>query len=281
MVRLAILGDLHGHWSSIDAQQLDAAGYDAVLVVGDLAGLRWAPTLAVARGLAELTTPTIVVPGNHDATHPAQLLAEVVGRPRAGHPLAGTQRRRLDALVEALGPCALGAYSVHEVGPISVIAGRPHAMGGPTLSFAAHLHARCGVDSLEASRDRLCALVDQAPTDDLLFLAHNGPTGLGDRRTDIWGCDFRRAEGDWGDPDLRSAIDHATARGRRVHAVCAGHMHRRIKGGGTRTPQLVHGDTLYVNAAEVPRVREGRRHHVALELLDGPARATDQWLETP
>jgi len=278
MVRIAIVGDIHGHWSPEDVDQLDHLAYDAVVVVGDLAGLRFAPTLGVARGLAQLTTRTIVVPGNHDATHPAQLLAEVTGAPRLGDPLATAQARRLDTLKTALGPCELGAYSLHRIGEITLVAARPHSMGGPTLSFAAHLHAVWGIDSLEASARRLCALVDEAPTEHLVFVGHNGPTGLGDRRDDIWGCDFRRAEGDWGDADLRAAIDHARETGRRVAAVCAGHMHRRVRGGGQRTAQRRQDGTLYVNAAEVPRVREGRRHHVALELLDGPARATDRWV---
>ncbi len=30
-------------------------------------------------------------------------------------------------------------------------------------------------------------------SDTLIFLAHNGPTGLGGQKDDIWGCDFRPA----------------------------------------------------------------------------------------
>jgi len=280
MLRLAILGDLHGHFAAVDATRLDELAYDAVLVVGDLAGLRWRPTLRIAAALATLRTRTVVVPGNHDATHPVQLAAEVAGAPRAGDPLSGTQARRLTQLREALGDCELGAYSLHRIGPVTLVAGRPHAMGGPTLSFRAHLASRWGIDSLEASAQRLCELVDEAPTDELVFVAHNGPTGLGDRRHDIWGCDFRRSEGDWGDPDLRQAIDHARRTGRRVRAVCAGHMHRRLRGGGQRVAQVVDDGILYVNAAEVPRVRGGRRHHVALELDDEGARAEDRWEAT-
>jgi hypothetical protein len=38
------------------------------------------------------------------------------------------------------------------------------------------------------------------------------------------------------------------------------------------------GDTLYVNAAEVPRVRGGRRHHVRVVVREGSAEAEDVWV---
>ena len=276
-MRFAVIGDIHGHWSDADADALDGGGYDAVLVVGDLAGLRWSGTLAVARGLARLRTPTLVVPGNHDATHPGQLLAEVAGRPRAGDLLAGVQRRRVAALREAIGPATLAAYSLHRFGPVTVVAGRPHSMGGPTLSFPGHLAAAWGVPDLDASAAKLCALVDAAETEQLVFLAHNGPSGLGATRDAIWGCDFRREQGDWGDPDLEAAIDHARATGRRVRAVVAGHMHRRLRGGGRRAHQVERSGTLYVNAAAVPRVHRGQAHHVELCVGD-TVTAEDRWL---
>lgn len=279
-LRIGVLGDLHGAFDDTDVEQLDAQGYDVLVVVGDLAGFRFSKTLAIARVLAKLTTPTLVVPGNHDASHPVQQLAEALRKPAFGHPFASTQSRNLTALEEALGAATLSAYSSHRFGDVTLIAGRPHSMGGPDLAFAPHLRAGWGVDSLDASTERLIALVDDAPTNDLLFIAHNGPTGLGDTADAIWGCDFRREAGDWGDPDLARAIQHAQQRGRRVLAVLAGHMHRRIRGGGRRQPQCVRDGTLYVNAAEVPRRRDGRRHHVELVLSDPPV-ATDRWLEVP
>jgi hypothetical protein len=39
---------------------------------------------------------------------------------------------------------------------------------------------------------------------------------LGDRKSDIWGCDFRPEEGDFGDPDLRTPVDHARPIGKSV-----------------------------------------------------------------
>jgi uncharacterized protein (TIGR04168 family) len=101
-----------------------------------------------------------------------------------------------------------------------------------------------------------------------VFLSHNGPVGLGDAPHDMWGCDFKPGGGDWGDPDLTAAVEYAIACGKRVLAVVAGHMHLRTKHGHERPWCARRDDTLYVNAARVPRIiardREVHRHHVEL-----------------
>lgn len=278
---IAIVGDIHNRWDESDTAWFDTSDYDLVVVVGDLAGFRFAGTLAIAQLIGAMKTPTVVVPGNHDATHAVQLLGESMQRPGMGLPFVRTQGRNLEALREAVHPHPLGAYSLHPVGDLTVLAARPHSMGGPTLSFVPHLKAVWGVGSLTDSTDRLCALVDDADTEQIVFVAHNGPAGMGDRRGDIWGCDFRKEEGDWGDTDLQQAITYAKQAGKRVVAVAAGHMHRRLRRGGDRIHKLVLDRTMYINAAVVPRVsREGRRHHVHLKIVNGIATATDQWVQT-
>ena len=171
-------------------------------------------------------------------------------------------------------------YSVHRLcDALEVIVGRPHSMGGSTLSFAPQLAEAHGVRSLAESTEKLKRCVDDSTSRDLLFLAHNGPTGLGTRRTDIWGCDFRREEGDFGDEDLRLAIAHAVSRGKRVLAVIAGHMHHRLRGGGQRNWVTRQDGILYVNAARVPRIFEERghvyHHHIDLRIEDGEAEAIE------
>ena len=113
----------------------------------------------------------------------------------------------------------------------------------------------------------------------MLLLAHNGPTGLGARKDDLWGCDFRESEGDFGDPDLEHAIGHARTAGKPVRAVIAGHMHHAVRGGSTRRWRARRDGVLYVNAARVPRIFEanGRtlRHHVELTIAGGVARARE------
>lgn len=275
-IRFAVIGDVHTHFDATDVRQLDAAGYDLVLFVGDLAGYL-DPGHEVARQIATLRTPALVLPGNHDGVSLPHLAAEIFDWRPARRVLELDQGRRCAALADALGPVPLVGYSLHdvEVGGVAVtlIAARPHSFGGPRLAFGRHLRRWYGVDSLEGSAERLKRLVETARHDDLVFLAHNGPTGLGARRDSIWGCDFRAEEGDFGDPDLREAVAHARALGRRVRAVVAGHMHHALKGGGQRIWRVVRDDTLYVNAARVPRMDGERRHHVAVTLGDSQTEA--------
>ena len=142
------------------------------------------------------------------------------------------------------------------------------------LTFRPYLSRVHGVTSLEASAARITQRIDESRGSRIVFLAHNGPSGLGARRSDIWGCDFKRGEGDFGDPDLRLAIDHARARGKHVLAVLAGHMHHTLRGGGGTRTWLARDEagTLHVNAARVPRVfmagGKEQRHHVEV-VLDG------------
>jgi hypothetical protein len=55
-------------------------------------------------------------------------------------------------------------------------------------------------------------------------------------------------------------------------------MHRTLKGGGRRAWIEQRDDTLYLNAAEVPRVRKGRRHHVQMTLTTDAVVAEEVWL---
>jgi uncharacterized protein (TIGR04168 family) len=290
--RLAVVGDVHLAFGSEDVRALDREGYDAVLFVGDLAGYRPGGGLEVARHIAQLRTPAYVIPGNHDGVHPAQLVAEVLESDAAARlldrgPLLLRQEARLAALAEALrgdgGAALLGGYARHRLegahAPIDLVLARPCSFGGPRLSFRPYLERAFGITSLASSAARLTELLLACDAAHLVVLAHNGPAGLGARRHDMFGCDFRREEGDFGDPDLRDAIEAARARGRTVTAVVAGHMHHAVRGGGRRPMAREVDGTLYVNAARVPRVfREGGRelrHHVRLEIDRGRARAEE------
>jgi uncharacterized protein (TIGR04168 family) len=273
-VKLAVIGDVHLRWDGRDVAYFRDAGYERILFVGDLAAYSHRAALEVARSIAALGSRALVLPGNHDGIHAGQLVAEMTGRLGVSYALGGGQARRCREIAAALGDAELCGYSRHTVrgpaGPLTIVAARPHSMGGSYIAYRRYLEERFGVGTLAGSADRLRSLVDGSEDGALVFLAHCGPSGLGTRRADIWGCDFRRAEGDWGDEDLRLAVAHATARGRRVLAVVAGHMHHAVKGGGLRPWSLERDGVLYVNAARVPRIFrcEGRqvRHHIALEV---------------
>ena len=129
-----------------------------------------------------------------------------------------------------------------------------------------------GIDTLESSTARLCELVDTA-RDEIIFLAHNGPLGLGENPADMCGCDFKPGGGDWGDTDLAAAITYAESLGKAVLAVIAGHMHLRTKEGEERPWRHHRNGTAYINAARVPRVFSDNddvyRHHVELTIGAG------------
>jgi len=71
---------------------------------------------------------------------------------------------------------------------------------------------------------------------------------------------------------------------KKVVAVVAGHMHRRLKGRGRRCAFVERDGTVYVNAAEVPRIvrdrqaGSARRHHVELCIESGICEARDVWI---
>ena len=281
-MKLAVLGDIHLRFDAFDVRYFNASGYDALLITGDLPGMRHERAYEVAERLAGLTLPAFMIAGNHDATTLPQLLADIAGV--KGGPLMrpGPHQERVARLKAALGPVTLGGYSGHMLSEdLGLIIGRPHAQGGG-LSFLPYLKETYGVSTMAESAERLIAVVETLPCERLVFLAHNGPSGLGGAPTDIWGCDFKREGGDWGDPDLELAITHAKEQGKRVLSVVAGHMHQRTKTREDRTWLVEKAGTHYVNAAYVPRIieREGERthHHVALTLEEGSVRVEAQWV---
>lgn len=286
MATIAVIGDIHGDFTDHDVETFNGSDVDLILIVGDVERIGTSPISSKARvasTLARLNKPTLLIPGNHDGVRLPQLVTEAIGLKRTATIIGFGHSRRIDELEHRLRPVVVCGYSVHHftfkqasgaLDEIDVIACRPYSMGGPSLSFASLLSQRHGVRTIDESAARLCHLVDQCKTDRLVFLAHNGPTGLGVRRGDIWGRDFGSGEGDHGDPDLEIAVTHAKASGLEVIAVVAGHMHHAVKGGGTRPWHLERDGTHYLNAARVPRIftqaHDGHtvHHHLRLAMTE-------------
>jgi uncharacterized protein (TIGR04168 family) len=273
MVNIAVIGDVHRHFSAEDVAYFNGSDYDLILVVGDLAN--WWPNEGhqVARTLSQLKRPCLVIPGNHDTVTAYQLLAEIKQYTTLMRLSTIGQGRRERTLRRALGPVTFCGYSTHAFdireNRFDVVAARPYSMGGPNLGFKHRLKQVYGITSIEASAERLKRCLDQATSGPVIILAHNGPFGLGATRKDIWGCDFRPEGGDYGDVDLKIAIKYARGIGKRVICVVAGHMHQQLLGGGQRRWQTEKDGIHYLNAACVPRIfrRDGRivRHHVRLK----------------
>lgn len=272
-----MVGDVHLAFDARDVENLDREAYDALLFVGDIAGYSHSGGLEAARTIARLRTPTIVLPGNHDAAHVGQMAAEVLAADRLLSFFDLGQPARERDLESALGGATMAGYSRHPIsGTLDVVAARPHSAGGPRLAFLPHLRRRFGVHDFEDSAQLIAARIEESEAEDVVVLAHNGPSGLGVSRKSIWGCDFKKSEGDWGDVDLERALTRSKSR---VRAVVAGHMHHAVRGGGLREWCVERDGVLYVNAARVPRIfeNEGRthRHHVELVVEKGRARARE------
>ena len=261
VVEIAVLGDLHGCLSAAEDAPL-LAPYPLRLCTGDLAPNggrhRFDEALRQAHDLAALSTWTIL--GNHDG------------------PTCFTGKRfpkSYVALEEALNGfhVALRRIELPEL-DLTLVGGRPLTFGSSESSPTKHPvpgredwgHARYG--------EEILALLRQARGSRIVVLAHDGPTGLGSQRHDIYGCDFRAEAGDWGDPDLRAALDVARADRLPIVAVIAGHMHHHLAGGGQRVRSVREAGVLHLNAALVPRVgRDGRALFVVrLEGLHASAR---------
>jgi uncharacterized protein (TIGR04168 family) len=285
--KIAVIGDVHLFWDDEDVAFFNRAGYDLVLFVGDLSGYTQLRGRRVTRSLRQLRVPTICIPGNHDGLHAFQLGAEITPRAhRLRKAFCRGQAARCRRLGRALGQVELLAYSRRRLAPagvpLNLVIGRPHSIGGRRLACIRYLAEEYGIDSMDASIKRLRSLVDSCDEAPILFLAHNGPSGLGDRADSIWGCDFREKEEDWGDRDLEEAVHYARSKGRKVLAAVAGHMHRRTKSGKSRPGQIEKDGVLYVNAAEVPRHRTvsgtKKRHHVRLSVGANGVIAEDLWV---
>lgn len=254
-VRLLVVGDTHGAWDAVDVRFVEDAAPDALLVVGDLGDQE----ARMVEPFADLAVPTFVVLGNHDAWFASR-----------GGPL-----EPLRALEARLGDRNL-AYAARELPGtgVALVGGRPYSWGGPLRDHRRFYADHLGIRDESESADRIveAALSVDAPT--LVVVAHNGPTGLGSDADSIYGRDFRRPPRDWGDADLRLALDVLRDEGRHVALVVAGHMHERLVGGGRRTRVVQDRRTLHLNAAVVPRHRQGptgaiRRHFMEVVLTDG------------
>lgn len=279
-----MLGDLHSAWENEDLAYFRRGEYPLLLVTGDLGRTGSLDGRGIARALAQVEVEVLVMPGNNDFNDYPHIRAELTYR-RARADLLRDAVAEGHSLPPSAESARLCGYSVHPVAlnglALSVIAGRPFSMGGPELSFPEAISRLYNVHSLRESGERLCELVDAASSEHLVFLAHNGPSGLGALPEDIWGRDFHPDAGDWGDRDLRLAIDYALQKKRKVLAVVAGHMHWQL----TRQPhvhrrwQLQRDGVLYVNAARVPRLfsQDGRslRSHIRLQLTAAGATAQE------
>ncbi len=249
-VRIAVVGDVHNQWDDEDEAALLSLKVDLVLFVGDFGN----EAVDIVEQVAQLPIPSAIALGNHDAWHSATPW----GRQKC--PYDRSREDRVQQQLDALGANHVG-YGKREFleQQLSVVGGRPFSWGGPDWKYADFYSERFGIGSMQDSGDRIVEAVRQTQHKTLIFLSHNGPAGLGDQPEAPCGRDWRPIGGDYGDPDLQSAIRTAKASGKQVPLVAFGHMHHNLRHRKDRLRQRVclsSDGTLYLNAACVPRVAE-------------------------
>lgn len=274
---IAAIGDVHDQWSEDDNRALAALGVELALFVGDFGN----EAVPIVRTIAALPVPKAVILGNHDAWYSASPW----GQKRC--PYDRRLEDRVQQQLELLGADHVG-YGCKEVPRLglSVVGGRPFSWGGDAWKNAEFYRDRYGVHNFSESGDRITAAAIAAQHSHLIFLAHNGPFGLGREPEDPCGRDWQPRGGDFGDPDLTAAIEHAR-RDRQVSLVVFGHMHHRLRHRSDRLRQIVQCDaagTVYLNAACVPRhqILQGTPAHqfITVTYRDRQIDAIDQiWVD--
>jgi uncharacterized protein (TIGR04168 family) len=237
---ITIVGDIHRWWRSADATFLERSRPALSMFVGDLGD----EDVEMAERIAGIPVEKVVILGNHDAW-------QSFGR--------RTSTEKLRNVLAAFGDDHI-AYAVREVpaAGVSVVGARPFSWGGQSLRSPELYDEIYGVHTMRQSAAAIVDAARNAQHRDLVILAHNGPLGLGEAPDDIFGKDFGKPGGDWGDYDLALALQRITGYGLRVRAVVAGHMHHRLvhPRGAMRRRFVRRGGTLFLNAAHVPRIEK-------------------------
>ena len=247
-VKIAVVGDIHNQWEAEDAIALQELGVDLVLFVGDFGN----EAVEVVRMIASVDRPKAAILGNHDAWYSASDW----GRKRC--PYDREQEDWVQQQLDLLGDAHIGyRYLDFPEFQLSVVGSRPFSWGGNVWKNQEFYQERCGVNSFEESVERIVASAHRATYETIIYVGHNGPSGLGDKAEDPCGKDWEPLGGDHGDPDFAEAITQTQALGKKIPLVTFGHMHHSLRHTKEqlRTPIAVSPEgTVYLNAASFPRI---------------------------
>ncbi|XP_057539324.1 uncharacterized protein LOC130817565 isoform X2 [Amaranthus tricolor] len=270
-VRIVVVGDTHDDWElEQDSRALHFLQADLVMFTGDFGN----ENVELVKGISNLNFLKAAILGNHDSWSTSKFSKKI--------------KDKVQLQLDYLGKSHVG-YDHLEFPPLnlSVVGGRPFSCGGDQLFRKKLLKARYGVNNMEESAELIYKAALETPKENLLILlAHNGPKGLGSNRDDICGIDWKPESGDHGDLDLTEAIKRLKETTTyRIPLVVFGHMHKELSFGGSRKMVAVDADnTLYLNAAIVPRVKypssEGSiRAFTVVEISDGRiTKVTESWV---
>lgn len=254
LTKIAVVGDIHDQWEIEDEMALKHLEVDLVMFVGDFGN----EAVEVVKAIAAVDIPKVAVFGNHDAWY----TATEWGRKKC--PYDRTQEDRVQQQIDLFGDAHVG-YGKREFPELglTVVGTRPFSWGGPEWKYPDFYQQRFGVNGFTESTNLIVEAVESAAAENVIFLGHNGPTGLGDAPEDPVGRDWKPRGGDFGDPDFTEAIAQTRALGKKIPLVAFGHMHHKLRHTQERLRKRVDVDiegTVYLNAASVPRIIEVDGH---------------------
>ena len=277
-ITIAIVGDVHDQWESADEAALRHLDVDLVLFVGDFGN----ESVDIVRQVAAVEIPKAVIMGNHDAWYSASAWG------KAKAPYDRSQEDRVQQQLDLLGKAHVGfSHLDFDQFNLSVVGSRPFSWGGATWRNSQFYGDRYKIHSFTESTKQIVTSAESARHQTLIFIGHNGPTGLGDKTESICGRDWKPEGGDYGDPDLTEAIAQVKGSSKSIPLVTFGHMHHQLKHprDATRTIVEVKDDIVYLNAACVPRIvktandtkrsfslatlRQGQIEKISLVWVDG------------
>ncbi|PZU92078.1 MAG: TIGR04168 family protein [Pseudanabaena sp.] len=253
IIKIAIVGDVHDLWQPIeDRLALKALDVDLVLFVGDFGN----ESVEVVQAIANLDIPKAVILGNHDAWYTAYDDPKKPNNKKC--PYDRAKEDRVQQQLDILGNCHVGfSWLDFPELNISIVGSRPFSSGSPRWKKAAFYRDRFGVNSFAESTEKIMHSVNSTRQDTIIFLGHNGPSGLGSAQDSICGKDWKQVGGDYGDPDFAEAIAKSYQSLKKVPLVTFGHMHHHLKLNSSRTRQAIATNemgTTFLNSACSPRI---------------------------
>lgn len=252
-VKIAVVGDIHDLWQPVeDRLALEALGVDLVLFVGDIGN----ESVEVVRAIANLDMPKAVILGNHDAWYTASDNQKKLDKKKC--PYDRTKEDRVQQQLDILGKLHVG-YSWLDFPELnlSVVGARPFSWGSSRWKKATFYSDRFNVKSFAESTQRIVESVVNTAHENIIFLGHNGPFGLGSEEHSICGKDWKAGGGDYGDPDFTEAISKSYQMLKTVPLVTFGHMHHHLRLNSKRTREVLvtnEKGTVFLNAACTPRI---------------------------
>jgi uncharacterized protein (TIGR04168 family) len=274
-LKLAVIGDVHDHWDDDSATALSSLDADIAIFVGDFGN----ENVEIVKKVASYPDANkIFMLGNHEAWYcltsrgrqralkvalqSSSLYANNLASKSMSGPV-GTSPA-LEEMFRVLGKDHIGFSStIFDQFGVAFVGGRPFSKGGKRWSdIAAFYKHHYGIETMEECAHRIVDIALSQPLElPLVLIAHNGPTGLGNKRYSPCGVDWQEPEEDFGDPDLGEAIEVLTTQNRAPSLVLFGHMHHNLKNGGKRNMVFVNDvtGTVHLNAAVVPRIRKFTR----------------------